>query len=589
MNKKEIITLIKSLKKDLNPKKDVLISDHFEDSSSKYSIFLLVDDEIKRLRSEKKENIIFIRSEAISLDDSRALIYFIVEKFLNKGIGSILELKVINNLGVVVALTGNQSKLIYSEEEFCIGAFDDCKENCLYRKARYSKEVKEKLSQLGGDVYSVSLNSFNINDKRFFFETIEKKIDLKILEKAVSNKTEEGTFFAHFIDVLEVFYISRSKSDYIEKIGEKLSSIFNSPYFLLSDGDSLYEFRDKRLIIKNEANLPERFQNVQFITDIKDEKSFSDLERYGRYIIYFTASSLNSELAQILFVTDRLEEDILNLINLLSGQIFLCLNYFEKVENERLDSVKLFQREKMASLGQLYLGITHEINNPNTFISGNSELIEMNIEDIREMIANGVDKNMLLKKMDDIDESLKDIMKGSERIDSIVQNLKLFSRFDYSNVRKNDIKRIISEAIRVSQYRAKDKDLFELISRSGEFNVKVNHDEMLQVFVNIFLNSIQSIEKKKEMLEGSFFQGRIQVEIEIFDKEICIKVEDNGAGMDKIMASKVFDPFFTTKGNDGTGLGMNIVYNIIAKYSGRIKVETELDSFFRTIINLPIA
>ncbi|PLX16693.1 MAG: hypothetical protein C0601_09455 [Candidatus Muiribacterium halophilum] len=67
-----------------------------------------------------------------------------------------------------------------------------------------------------------------------------------------------------------------------------------------------------------------------------------------------------------------MEEDILNLINLLSGQIFLCLNYFEKVENERLDSVKLFQREKMASLGQLYLGITHEINNPNPFISGNS-------------------------------------------------------------------------------------------------------------------------------------------------------------------------------------------------------------------------
>ncbi len=84
--------------------------------------------------------------------------------------------------------------------------------------------------------------------------------------------------------------------------------------------------------------------------------------------------------------------------------------------------------------------------------------------------------------------------------------------------------------------------------------------------MNIFVNVAQAIKK----------EGEIRIITRALDGLVEIKISDTGSGISKENLPKIFDPFFTTKGvGKGTGLGLNIAYNIIQKHQGTIDVESE--------------
>jgi len=97
--------------------------------------------------------------------------------------------------------------------------------------------------------------------------------------------------------------------------------------------------------------------------------------------------------------------------------------------------------------------------------------------------------------------------------------------------------------------------------------VKCYPQRMNQVFTNIFVNAAHAIDKR----------GEIKISTLAYNEHVEIKISDTGSGIPPEVIPKIFDPFFTTKEvGKGTGLGLNMAYNIIKKHQGTIDVESEV-------------
>jgi signal transduction histidine kinase len=109
--------------------------------------------------------------------------------------------------------------------------------------------------------------------------------------------------------------------------------------------------------------------------------------------------------------------------------------------------------------------------------------------------------------------------------------------------------------------------------------VKCYPQQLNQVFMNLFVNAAQAIEK----------QGEISITTVADDGFVEIKIGDTGSGIDKENLSRVFDPFFTTKDvGKGTGLGLNVAYNIIKKHNGTIDVKSQVGKGTVFKIRMPV-
>ena len=104
-------------------------------------------------------------------------------------------------------------------------------------------------------------------------------------------------------------------------------------------------------------------------------------------------------------------------------------------------------------------------------------------------------------------------------------------------------------------------------------------EKMVQVFSNLINNAIQSIPDDR--------RGRITISLDIIDKNVLIKIADNGSGIPKMIGDKLFEPNFTTK-TSGMGLGLAIVKNIMEDAGGRIWYETEIGKGSAFIIEMPL-
>lgn len=98
-------------------------------------------------------------------------------------------------------------------------------------------------------------------------------------------------------------------------------------------------------------------------------------------------------------------------------------------------------------------------------------------------------------------------------------------------------------------------------------------------FMNLMINAAQAIER----------DGEIKIETRYIDGIVEVEISDTGIGIPKENISKIFDPFFTTKEvGKGTGLGLNISYNIIKEHNGAIDVESTLGKGTKFTIKIPV-
>lgn len=229
---------------------------------------------------------------------------------------------------------------------------------------------------------------------------------------------------------------------------------------------------------------------------------------------------------------------------------------------------QLIQIEKMASLGILAAGIAHEINNPLGFLISNLETLQGYTKDISNSINDAT-------MAEDLKAIAQESLEGAHRIKKIVQDLRTFSRKSESQAMAIDINQVLESTLSIVWNEIKYKVDVEKDYQSNS-KLWIDPTELSQVFLNILINASQAISDK----------GTIALSTREDEKNVFVKISDNGCGIPSEILSKIFDPFFTTS-KKGTGLGLSVSYNIIKKYHGEIRVESKVGEGTSFTIQLP--
>ncbi len=290
-------------------------------------------------------------------------------------------------------------------------------------------------------------------------------------------------------------------------------------------------------------------------------------------------------------------------------ETFIDITKRKRAEEEKRElKTQLFQSEKMASVGQLAAGVAHEINNPTGFINSNLKTLSDYQNDIngvirqyrklveglkedqitdeyKDSISEQLERIRALESEVDIDfilndnlDLIKDCREGTERIKKIVIDLKDFAHPGEDKLKPADINKGIDSTLRVVwselKYKAEVKKEFGALPLVNCYPQQLN-----QVFMNILVNAAQAIEEK----------GEIKIITKSLNGHVEIAISDTGSGIPKENLSKIFDPFFTSKDvGKGTGLGLNVAYNIIKKHNGTLNVQSEVGKGTTFTIKIPV-
>lgn len=247
---------------------------------------------------------------------------------------------------------------------------------------------------------------------------------------------------------------------------------------------------------------------------------------------------------------------------LAGGYVVILEDITEKKKMEE----QLFQASKLASIGKLTAGISHEIGNPLASISSL-------VQELRVLKPESNDDTEFTE------DSLKTINSHIERIARIVRSLGDFARISSVEKTVSSIPEILDRTINLVKYDKRFKDI-HLDTEIGDIpKLVVNPDQIQQVFLNLMLNALDA------MPEG----GILDIKMERAGNFIEIIFHDTGVGIEDSVIDKIFDPFFTTKPfGKGTGLGLSICYGIIREHNGTITVNSKKGEGTTFMIKLPI-
>jgi len=220
------------------------------------------------------------------------------------------------------------------------------------------------------------------------------------------------------------------------------------------------------------------------------------------------------------------------------------------ITEQKILEQQLVQSQKMESIGTLAAGIAHEVGNPLTSISSLVQVIQRTTND------------------EFAKEKLELIKNQINRISRTIRDLVDFSRPSTYVERQTDVNRVVQDALNIVKYGKKVKDIDFRISLAQDLpKLMVVPDQLTQVFINILMNAVDSLEDKP---------GTIWVTTSVNDRRLLVSIRDTGKGIQPDDLGKIFEPFFTTKEvGKGTGLGLWVSYGIVKNFGGDIEVTSE--------------
>lgn len=238
--------------------------------------------------------------------------------------------------------------------------------------------------------------------------------------------------------------------------------------------------------------------------------------------------------------------------------------------NQRLESSlnhlretqqQLIESEKMASLGGLVAGITHDVNTPIGISVTAASYLREKLDSLDSALTNKeLTQQQLQKFIEEGRESLSLLDNNLHRASDLISSFKQVAVDQASDaIRDINVKRYIEELIQSLQpHLKKTKHKIELNCADDLF-IRCPAGALSQIFTNLILNSL------RHAFDG-IEQGTMIIDIELRDSQLHVVYKDDGNGLSEDALAKLFDPFFTTKLNDGgSGLGTHIVRNLVTQ------------------------
>jgi len=214
----------------------------------------------------------------------------------------------------------------------------------------------------------------------------------------------------------------------------------------------------------------------------------------------------------------------------------------------------LLQSEKLAALGALLAGVSHELNNPLAAIVGQAEMLQ------EDAVGTG------------FEERARKIGAAAERCARIVQTFLAMARRRETRAELVNLNELIASSLEITEYALRTAGIAVRVNYgTGLPPVQGDRDQLHQVLVNLIVNAQQAMEK------GEAFEKVLTLRTSVNQAgHILIDITDTGPGIPPSMHHRIFEPFFTTKrqrGGNGTGIGLSFSQGIVEAHRGTIHVE----------------
>lgn len=260
---------------------------------------------------------------------------------------------------------------------------------------------------------------------------------------------------------------------------------------------------------------------------------------------------------------------------------------------------KALHAQKLAAVGEVAAGVAHEINNPAAFVSMNLDAMQAELRRLDDLlnalhghIAREEDrdrKRVLHALLDEhsvdvrgLRAMLHDNRDGIERIRSVTHDLRLFSRVEQQEVVAVDLNAVVRSTVKLLMNELRHRAAVT-IDLGNVPLLPAERGKLAQVVTNLVLNASHAI------VEGAADSNEITVVTRCEGDHVVLVVEDSGMGMDEQTCARIFDPFFTTKPREqGTGLGLSLCAEIVAKHGGQMMVQSTPGEGSRFEVRIPI-
>jgi signal transduction histidine kinase len=245
------------------------------------------------------------------------------------------------------------------------------------------------------------------------------------------------------------------------------------------------------------------------------------------------------------------------------------------LEQIKENEVLMVRNEKLSALGRMSAGIIHEINNPLNYASAGIHALATFTKALPDA------------EQPDFADILKDISEGVERVSQIVIDLRKFTREDKATSGDADLAEIITRSRRMISHQVGKGIDFNLTTPDNAL-IRGNPNQLVQVFINFFQNSIDAIQQRIDSDGGD--PGAINVSIDPAGEGWQITIRDNGIGIPPENLPKIFDPFFTSKDvGKGMGLGLSITHQILQSHKAQVEVDSRPGQYtcFRIVFPKP--
>jgi len=421
----------------------------------------------------------------------------------------------------------------------------------------------------------------------FFFHQIkpgtEKAVEYFLFKNKYDYRETLGKFSKAMVSILDLQSLSKRIIDTIaQTMGVEKASLFlmneeKGGYFLqesknikmasqtplLPKGDPLPCYLQKigEIIVREElikgGNIPELKSVIEQMGLLGAEVSIPLISK--------------DQLIGMINLSQKFDKDIyyhedIELLSTLANQTTIAIENANLYEDLKKSKSYMRRTDRLASLGTLTAGLAHEIRNPLVAIKTFTQLLPERLED-EEFRSHFL--NIASSEVD--------------RISSLITELLEFARPSDPKMEFEDINSILDGMILLVSTETKKKQINIVKNYITNLPpIKIDREQIKQVFLNFLLNSIEATPERGEMTVKTRFFVKPGGE-----PYIQIEFTDNGRGIPAEHLEDIFTPFFTTK-DKGSGLGLSISHQIVQDHRGYIDVESELNKGTSFFINLPL-
>lgn len=386
-----------------------------------------------------------------------------------------------------------------------------------------------------------------------------------------------------------------------------------SMVFLNNPADKRYHmaaYRSREVRVKFRGDIPHESAIVQTLLETQNPIVYDEIKQrtqdYGDLKLARLEAelkALNAALVVPSFVDEKMiailvmgskisgkiySNDDLAVFSILANQSALAIENAQFYEDMKRTTEQLLKAEKMATIGTLADGLSHQINNrlhALGFIAGDAldtlkrrHNLQMSLE-VKDMM---LDLEHALNRIE------SNVMQGGE----IVQGLLKYTRKGEEGKKPVELSKLIEAALEMTQFKIKPGEIVMKHEYKNDIpKINGNFTQLQEVFFNLIDNAYDAMMQRKAEMKEAGYAPTIKISASGGDNgHLEIVVEDNGMGIKEDDKEKIFTPFFTTKlsSRKGTGLGLYVIQRLIEEnHEGKVHYESVYQQGTKVRLRLP--